>query len=684
MRLRIFGVVLLSAFCLSASPLRAQDARQEPAGLEPVVVTAGRTAEKPATVTRAVTVIPGEEIEKHHYQDMGDLLRNYGIQVDPYTPNQANSTLAMRGVRSVRDSDLHGGVLVLVDGRRSGVNNISMMPLVNVERIEIIRGPASVQYGSSAVGGVVNIITKRGGEKLKLAAEGGYGSWSTTRALAEASKSFGSFDVSGGVSRLSSDDYRTHSFHRYPDTGVNSLVSYSANAGYSFPEEHRLGVSVHGVDGRRMGSPGDLTGLTPDAYTNENNTSLDLTYDGGLKKAGFAWRARYYTGDRQYQYYDTYDASDPFTSGSYNDRNRTVYQGAQGQLSFAGDFLTLTGGLDWQKNSVWGNNDNGKGSAYFEQERHSSGVYEAFAGFLLAKLSFWEELLIISGGARYDRYAVQAGDSFTPSGSKHFDCAVPSAGVAVNPVKWLTLRGNYGESYQVPTAMQLLGGSWSAYYGRYIGNGDLKPEKGLGWDAGFDARHKSLNMGLTYFSTDYRDKIGTRPVGGDNQYYNVDGTTYYRGIEAHAGYDLGEAFAWPFLLRPYANLTHMLECRGRGQDPDKPDSYATMRNVSDTTLAYGLQFKHPAGGVEADLRATYYGYRKELVYDSSAWTSDLQRRGGETVVDFFAAKTLHQWEGAGALSLKGEVRNLTNVRHEAFAGYPLPGRSFWLGLRYEY
>jgi vitamin B12 transporter len=129
----------------------------------------------------------------------------------------------------------------------------------------------------------------------------------------------------------------------------------------------------------------------------------------------------------------------------------------------------------------------------------------------------------------------------------------------------------------------------------------------------------------------------------------------------------------------------MLERRGRGQDEtSRIDKYADMRNISDMTLAYGLQFKHPESGLDVDLRATSYGYRKEMVYDSATSTSELKKVGGETVVDLFAAKTVHKWEGTGTLSLKGEVRNLLNVKHEGFANYPLPGRSFWLGLRYDY
>ena len=178
-----------AVFALSASLALAQDAEV----MEKVVVTAGRIAEKAQTVTQATTVIPREEIEKNQYTDLGSMLRNYGIQVNSYTPNQGLSQVAIRGVRSsAMGSDLQGAVLVLVDGRRIGTDNLSMLPMVNVERIEIIRGPASVQYGSSAIGGVINVITKRGigalqPEDKNLAArlEAGGGSFDTYKTQAE-------------------------------------------------------------------------------------------------------------------------------------------------------------------------------------------------------------------------------------------------------------------------------------------------------------------------------------------------------------------------------------------------------------------------------------------------------------------------------------------------------------------
>jgi vitamin B12 transporter len=345
----------------------------------------------------------------------------------------------------------------------------------------------------------------------------------------------------------------------------------------------------------------------------------------------------------------------------------------------------------------WGNFD-----SFYHFKGNASSTYDVTGGFLLAKLAFFDDMLIVSGGLRHDKYFVKTSDNSTydygfppstvhntPRHGREFSHTTPSVGLAVNPLKWLTLRANYGESYQVPSHQQMLpyfDGMWT-----YKGNSHLDPERGIGWDVGLDVHYQSLNLGFTFFSTDYQDKIAARVIDPSTfvrQYYNMSGTAYYRGIEAQASYDLGEAFAWPFTLRPYVNLTHLLE--RRGQDANR--NYRDVPNVSDTTLAYGLQFKHPDIGLDVDLRATYYGYRKEeqfsaarypAYYDSS-FKIPTKRTGGETIVDLFATQTLYKWEGAGTLSLKGEIRNLFNAKHEMVLDYRMPGRSFWLGLRYEY
>ena len=647
-----------AVFALSASLALGQDAEV----MEKVVVTAGRIAEKAQTVTQATTVIPREEIEKNQYTDLGSMLRNYGIQVNSYTPNQGLSQVAIRGVRSsAMGSDLQGAVLVLVDGRRIGTDNLSMLPMVNVERIEIIRGPASVQYGSSAIGGVINVITKRGigalqpeGKNLAARLEAGGGSFDTYKTQAELAAEKHGVDFSGGVSWLTGDDYKTGSGRTYHNTDIDYKLGYSMNLGYNFNEENRLGALLMGTRNEKAGSSNELRQNDRTAYSDRNNYSADLVYDGGYKNLGLNWKGRYFNGQDDY----LFDEPDGLYGPShYNSENN--YQGAQGQLSWNKSFITLTGGVDY---------------LYYDIDVHSSDQTHKYSNtgtFLLSKFSFLDDLLILSGGLRYDDY-----DLKYQSHKGSLNHTSPSVGLAVNPAKWLTLRGNYGESYRVPQAQEITG--FTSYGITYLGNSGLKPEEGKSWDGGFEINHKGLNLGLTYFQTDYENKIATRSAGGyDREYYNLDGKSKFRGLEAQAGYDVGALLDWPFMLRPYLNMTTLFKY-------DDEDGN-TLENVSRHDIAYGLNFNHPDWGLDADLRFTYYG--KQAQTDFGTPPSYLSREinvGPSTVVDLFVTKTIHNWEDIGTLSVKGEVRNMFDEDYETIYAYPMPGRSFYVGLQYEY
>lgn len=639
--------LLLSLLALCPAWAEAVGAPAEK--LPTVVVTAGRIEENASSVTQAVTVIPSEEIRKNRHQDIGGLLRRHGLQVDSSAANASFSQISIRGLRSnLFGDELQSPVLILIDGRRSGTSNISLLPLVNVERIEILRGAGAVQYGASAMGGVVNIITRRGSEQTTGMAEFGAGSFETFRSQGEIAGYSKGFDYSGGVSFLTSDDYRTGSGWRYGNTAVGRKIAYNANLGYNFLEEHRVGITALGVDANDMGSPNDVRVHDLTAHNDRYNYSFDFNYEGGVKNYGLGWKTRYFTGRSNYENWEPSNAWSPFY------QSRTDYQGAQGQLSFTKSVLTLTGGLDWTKHDLW---DNSSGDSNYK----NTGV------FMLAKLSFWEDLLIISGGVRHDDYKIEMG-----SRDDDMDNTAPSVGLALNPTSWLTLRANYGESFVLPSAMQFLG--FAAY--SYIGNPDLDPEQGKGWDAGFDLSYKSLNFGLTYFQTDYEDKIASRAVPGGFQYYNIDGTVKYRGIEAQASFDIGELMDWPFVLRPYMNLTRMLKYED--QNGDK------LNNVSRLNLAYGLGFNHPDWGLDVDLRFNYFGKQKITDYDPATYIAGEDSIGGITTADLYITQAFFRSEDLGTFSVKAEFRNIFDKDYYLTKDYPMPGRSYWIGLRYDY
>ncbi len=657
--------VILAACALVANafavPAFAQEEPSDEARTaETVVVTAGRIPEKAKNVTTAMTVIPQEEIAKNQYQDMSGLLRNYGVQINNYTPGGSTAQIVMRGVSSslMGTHGLDGAVLLLVDGRRVGTDNITMLPLVNVERIEIIRGPGAVQYGTSAVGGVVNVITRRGTEKPAAMAEAGGGSWDAYATQGSVAWAKGPVDFSGGASYMTAHDYQYGGGHDYPNSGVNYKSGYSLNAGYTFAKEHRIGVTAMGVRADDAGSPGYYNNPS-NQYNDRATYSFDVGYEGGCSEAGLSWKGRYFNGRNNY----LNDDRDNAGSGDYFE-SRTEYQGSQGQVSFSREIITLTGGLDWNKY------DTKFMGAYYDPAEKST--YDNMGLFLLAKIALFEEKLILSGGLRHDRYNLEADGN-----DQNLYKTTPAVGIAYHALDWLTLKGNYGESYRVPQAVELLG--FTGMSMTYVGNPDLEPEEAETFDVGFEIDHKSFNLGVTYFHTDYKNKIVSEFDWQTNssRYYNLDGTAKYRGLEVEAGYDLAEAFDWPFLLRPYVNMTKLFTFQDQNG--------AKIQYVADMDLACGVNFQHPGVGLDVDLRFTYYGNQQVQDWNSANSTyGENVETGGKLTADLYITKTIKEWAEAGKLSLKLNILNIGDVRYETIKDYPLPGRSFFVGLRYDY
>ncbi|MDR0869097.1 MAG: TonB-dependent receptor [Planctomycetota bacterium] len=640
--------------------------------LDPMVVTAGRIEEDRRNVTQSMTVVGQEEIAKHQYHDVADVLRNYGLQVDASSQNSAMSQIVIRGMRSGSLGDYNGSaspILLLIDGRRAGTGNLSMIPLVNVERIEVIRGAGAVQYGTTAMGGVVNVITKRGGEKPSLSLESGGGSFGTFKSQIEGSAAAKKVDISAGISYLTTQSYNysadkparagfTDSKH-YANTGIDNKTAYSMNVGYTPFENHRLGFTMDRVTVDHAGSPNQYN--TPDksadlTYLDLDNYSFDFAYNGGADALGLTWEGRYFFGENKYftRDYHIY----------HNDNyDITGFQGAQGQLSFSREFLTLTGGADWNNYDTLHKIRN-KGEAAYAQytnsDQHNLGL------FALAKLAFFDDRLILSGGVRHDVYWTE-----TNGLRQSLNNTAPAAGIAVRPFDWVTLRSNYSQSFRLPQAIELLGykGAW----GNYNPNPNLKPESGETWDAGADFTYRSFDFGVTWFNTFYENKIASNATY--DQYVNVKGTTNYQGLEFTGGFDIGDALGLPVVIHPYVNATAMLNYR----DGDG----LRLSRVSDLSLAYGVNFAYEKIGTSFDLRATYYGKRDDTSFNPD-YSSNPVTVGGVTTLDLFVQQRLYKSAKYGQLSVKGELRNITDAWVETVANYPMPGRSFYLGLRYDF
>ncbi|MDR1040507.1 MAG: TonB-dependent receptor [Deltaproteobacteria bacterium] len=637
--------------------------------LASVVVTAGRVEENAASVPVAVTVISGEDIDRLKPFDLGDLLKHYGIQIGEYGLGQGFAAVTMRGFATAGQASDVGDILFLLDGRRYGLNNPSTIPMENIERVEIIKGAASMQYGPEAIGGVVNLISRRGSENFKLKLSQTLGSFGIAKSRLAVSGFSHGFDFSLGGQYARSGAYSLPNGEGFENTGLHFRNQGSANLGYNFNEDHRVGlvVTTHKSVNSRSG------GIRPTAANPYNvrypfgefqryNWSWDLNYEGAIPERNLQWLARAHKGfDR---YIGTENRFD-YTGARYSNIQHD-YKGASLSLTWQNSFLRLTGGFD-----------------YYNEEMNKTSVprYSAnndVAGYLIAKVSLLDESLWLTGGVRRDRFTMK---TQTASGVNQSDLfrTTPSFGLAYAPTPWLRFRANYSSAYRLPTPNQLTADYVSSGW-HNIGNPNVKPQSSNTIEGGLDVSVYEANFSLTYFTTDYKDMIDYKVIcpaaacggTGERTYVNLSGKTEFRGLELSLDWDAGKFFGWDFSLKPSLTLTRMF----RYVNTDENGARTVLDSVTDINVSYGLLFSHPEYGLKASLDAYYYGQGIDPL--------DNRLMGGDTVVDFHLEKELISFNGRGKLSLGLDIVNLTNHYYMTVNPYPQAGRHFLVNLDWEY
>ncbi|MCK6442612.1 TonB-dependent receptor plug domain-containing protein [Elstera cyanobacteriorum] len=457
--------------------------------LEPVNVTAQRLPSRSAETGSAVTVITPTEIEKRGSVEVLDLLKRApGVAVARNGGFGATANLRIRG------SDV-GQVLVLIDGVRvndaadaSAAYDFAGLTADSVERIEVLRGPQSALYGNDAMGGVVNIITKKGRGPAKITAMTEAGSYQTFRQQAGISGAQDGFDYA-----LTAAHSQTKGFSRIyagPEKDGAEQASITGRGGYRFNETFRLGVSggyqhlesdfdpSATRDGPAVATSKKLFGRVDGTATLldgrfENILSLtasdtDRDYDEPL---GF-YRTSRYEGQ-------TYGAE------------------YQGNLTLFGQDV-LTGGLSTRTDKAR-TTTNGKAGPRFSQDTNSVfGQYK------------WKatEAFTVTLGGRYDDV-----ESFGGKGTYRLTGAYRIASTGT------TLRASYGTGAKAPTLFQR--------FDPLYGNRALDLETNKGFDAGIEQEiGKTLTVSAGVFHTRYRNLIQYQGLG----YTNI-GRATMRGAE---------------------------------------------------------------------------------------------------------------------------------------------------------
>ncbi len=449
-----------------------------------VVVTAEAAPESAASLGAAATVIDAAEIARSKATTLLDLLRTVpGLDVVQSGGPGGVTSLFLRGTSSTQ-------TLVLVDGvplnsPYFGGTDLSAFSTANVERVEVVRGPFSALYGSEAIGGVVQIFTRRSAD----AGASGHASF----AFGNAGGREGSLEGRFAEGALSA----TFAFRRTLSSGdqLNEFFSGTTLSGAltaRLGEGATAGVVVRRETGR-TGVPTDGSQATPQRSTSGDTTALEVSLSLSLSKNLFLEATLRYTRDRP-----AYADPDSSFTWSTTDARRV---GARVAAAGTWGPQRLAVGVDLERTQVW--NESNFGSA-LEGE-----TARTFAVFAEDRIALDGERLLATAGVRWDDNSA-------------FGSAVsPRVTAAWRVLPSLKLRAAAGSAFRAPSLGEL-------YY-PFSGNPDLKPEKSTSWEIGVEQTiAEGVVAEATGFWNDIRDLIQYDPQTFTNE--NI-GHARTRGIE---------------------------------------------------------------------------------------------------------------------------------------------------------
>ncbi|WP_455230968.1 TonB-dependent vitamin B12 receptor [Geopseudomonas aromaticivorans] len=591
----------------------------EPLPIVPLVVTATRTAQTAEQSLAAVTVIDRAEIERKQAASLPELLRSVpGVSLANNGGPGKSTSLFLRGTESDH-------LLVLIDGIKvgsatSGSAAFQDLPVELIERIEIVRGPRSSLYGSEAIGGVIQIFTRKGtGAGLKPFFSVGSGSHDSHSGSTGLSGRAGSSWFNLGVSASDTDGInvkqRSASGHEDDRDGYRNL-SASLRAGHRFANGLELDGSF----------------LQADAHNDFDSTTGEDAYsDGKQKVAGLRarfeplepWQVTLQAGRSE-------DKSDAFEDGAFYSRFDT----RRDSLSWQNDVTlaaghTLVLGVDHQHDEVNGT------KSYAEDSRDNDGYFAQYLG----------------GAGRHDWQLALRRDDNQQFGDH--ETGSVAYGFALSDE--LRAYASYGTAFKAPTFNEL-------YYPGY-GNPALQAEKSKSVELGLNGQHGWGHWSANVYRTQVDDLISSIRVNGKSLAQGVD-EARIRGLELQLG---SELLGWQW------NAGYsLMDAENRSQ-----------RSSRSGIPYYGKDLnRRPAQTVNLDIDRAFgrFSVGSTLYAQDSAY-DDLENQdelSGYASLDLRGEYRLDdEWR------LQARVSNLLDADYQTAAGYNQPGQAVYFTVRYQ-
>jgi vitamin B12 transporter len=636
----VAGLVVVEIFSLNSVQA------QEPAvtTLDPIVVTGSAHSTQLHQSTQSVTVLRAEEFTPLRPNRITTILQQIpGLHTDEMGGRSGISSLYLRGA----DPNF---TLIMLDGiplndstnQRGGSVDLSTIPLDRIERVEIVRGPLSAFYGSEAMAGAINFITKSGSmdPSFRLLGEGGRFDYFK-----------GLLQTGGSVGALSADIALSHT-QTGEQVEKDSFLMDTVGWNLAFQPDPHYDIRLTGqytdstVKSFPEGSGGPKLALLRE--TEQRRTQEFLT---GVSASFFTpsgWRHQVFLSmTRRLQ-----DVSNPGILATPTffvlppAHFETLYHRLQTRIT-----ATWTINPQW-KFSLGEQLTHERGRRNGTQDLSSFGgssqqpvdfnSHRTFGGVFAELTSIWWQKLTLNSGLRAD-----ISQGFQPTIN-------PRIGASYQILSSLQIRGGYGQGFKLP--------SMSSLGDPLIGNPFLQPETSIGWDFGLDyhTADEQFTATIEYFHNRFKNLIDLDPEllnQGIIRLANIEEATTQ-------GWNVRLALSPTYRVSFQANLTHLIT--------RVAETGAPLRNRPKWRGGFGIHL----------VLSPTVNLRSQLTWVSSRM--DFQVPSQTTRVGGFAKADLTlNYHPVTAWRCYAALENVTNASYEEFEGFPSPPFMFRLGLEYR-
>ena len=609
-----------------------------------VVVTANRVETPTKEIATSVTVITEQDLEQTKKTTLVEALREVvGLSVLQTGPVGSSASVMLRGANSEHTLVMIDGVEVNDPITPSRTFDFSHLQIEGIERVEILRGPQSTLYGSDAMAGVINIITKKGQGKPVFHLSSLAGSYRTFSSTAGLSGEMKKFHYSLWTSSLTSRGFSAASDRLEGNTEADGYknLSLSARAGYRLADNIDLDFSARFTDARSdIDNYGSAFGDDPNNVQNYETLFLKGHLRGLFSKNRWEqkWTFSHVRSNRETD--NPTDEQHPF------DSDRSLYRSGLFKLDWQNNLFlhesnTLTFGAEYQQErgeseyyseSIWGPAT----SLFPIKKAHNTGIYAQDQLRLAGIFS-------LTAGIRMDTHS-QSGPSTT------FRIA-PAFFIRQTSTK---LKATLGTGFKSPSLYQLYapGNIWGP-----IGNENLEPEETASWDMGIEQTlwdGKILLEG-TFFSSRYKNLIDYDYTEG---YINIAQVSS-KGVEISLEFFPIENMA---LSVSYSHTV--------AKDLNTGEALLRRpKNKFAATLNFGILAK---GRIVISL--IHLGERDDMEWID--WIATKVR-----MTPFSLLNAVGSYDILPNIQLFLSLDNILDQRYELIKGYGTPGRSAYMGFK---